>query len=77
MEATHSGRTAVAVLLTLSACHFLNDLLQSLLPAIYPMLKSGFGLDYWQIGMITMTNSVTASVLQPMTSSRRQPNMRS
>ena len=60
------GRTAVAVLVTLSACHFLNDLLQSLLPAIYPMLKSGFGLDYWQIGMITMTNSVTASVLQPV-----------
>jgi FSR family fosmidomycin resistance protein-like MFS transporter len=74
MEATPSrlerrredDRTAIAVLLTLSACHFLNDLLQSLLPAIYPMLKSGFGLDYWQIGMITMTNSVTASVLQPI-----------
>ena len=43
MEATPHGRTAVAVLLTLSACHLLNDLLQSLLPAIYPMLKSGFG----------------------------------
>ena len=54
------------VLITLSVCHLLNDLLQALLPAIYPMLKSNFALDYWQIGMITFTNSVTASLLQPL-----------
>ena len=59
-------RTAVAVIVSLSACHLLNDLLQSLLPALYPMLKTGFGLDYWQIGLITLTNSGTASVLQPL-----------
>jgi len=61
-----SERTAVAVIVALSACHLLNDLLQSLLPALYPMLKTGFGLDYWQIGLITLTNSGTASVLQPL-----------
>ena len=59
-------RAALAVLVTLSVCHLLNDLLQSLLPAIYPMLKAGFQLDYWQIGMITLVNSVTASLLQPV-----------
>jgi FSR family fosmidomycin resistance protein-like MFS transporter len=58
-------RTALAVLVTLSVCHLLNDLLQSLLPALYPMLKAGFALDYWQIGTITLTNSVTASLFQP------------
>ena len=50
----------------LSVCHLLNDLLQSLLPAIYPMLKTDYGLDFWHIGMITFTNSVTASLLQPV-----------
>ena len=59
-------RTALAVLLALSLCHLLNDLLQSLLPAIYPMLKSGFHLDFWQIGLITFTNAFTASILQPV-----------
>jgi FSR family fosmidomycin resistance protein-like MFS transporter len=59
-------RTALAVLLTLSVCHLLNDLLQALLPALYPMLKTAFDLDYWQIGTITLTNSVTASLLQPV-----------
>ena len=60
------GRTAFAVLGGLSFCHLLNDLLQSLLPAIYPMLKTGYGLDFWHIGLITFTNSVTASLLQPV-----------
>ena len=61
-----SDRAAVLVLVTLSVFHLLNDLLQSLLPAIYPILKTGFSLDYWQIGLLTMSNSVTASVLQPV-----------
>jgi MFS transporter, FSR family, fosmidomycin resistance protein len=41
-------------------------MMQALLPAIYPMLKSSFGLGFWQIGLITLTNQVTASVLQPV-----------
>ena len=59
-------RPAVSILVTLSVCHFLNDLLQTLLPAIYPMLKTGFNLNYTQIGLITLTNSATSSVLQPV-----------
>jgi FSR family fosmidomycin resistance protein-like MFS transporter len=57
--------TAFPVLVALSGCHLINDLLQSLLPALYPMLKGTFTLDFWQIGMITMTNQVTSSLLQP------------
>lgn len=53
------------VLWALTACHLINDLLQSLLPALYPMLKGTFALDFWQVGMITMTNQVTSSLLQP------------
>lgn len=58
-------RTAFPVLVALSLGHLINDLLQSILPALYPMLKAGFGLDFWQIGMITFTNQVTSSLLQP------------
>lgn len=63
---TPPRRATLVVLVSLSACHLLNDLLQSLLPALYPMLKASFTLDYWQIGLITLTNSATASVLQPI-----------
>ncbi len=78
MPATPSPpRTAVAILLGLSLCHLLNDLLQALLPAIYPMLKATYGLDFWQIGLITLANQLTASVLQPFvgryTDRRPQP----
>ncbi|MBP8273685.1 MAG: MFS transporter, partial [Acidobacteria bacterium] len=54
------------VLVALSVCHMLNDLLQSLLPALYPMLKGTYTLDFWQIGFITLTNQVTSSLLQPL-----------
>ena len=58
--------TSLPVLITLSVCHLLNDLLQALLPAIYPMLKDDFGLSFAQIGLITLTNQVTSSLLQPV-----------
>jgi len=58
--------TAFAVLSALSFCHLLNDMMQSLLPAIYPILKSSFALDFGQIGLITLTNQLTASLLQPV-----------
>jgi FSR family fosmidomycin resistance protein-like MFS transporter len=58
--------TAFAVLIALSFCHLLNDMMQSLLPAIYPMLKSTFALDFGQIGLITLTNQLVASLLQPV-----------
>jgi len=59
------GGTAFTVLAAISFCHFLNDLVQSLLPAIYPLLKQSFALDFGQIGLITLTFQLTASLLQP------------
>ena len=58
--------TTVGILLTISAGHLVNDLLQALLPAVYPMLKADFALDFWQIGLITLAGQVTASLLQPV-----------
>ena len=49
------------ILASLSFCHLLNDLMQSLLPSIYPMLKQSFGLSFGQIGLITLVNQITAS----------------
>jgi len=56
----------VAVLLGLSFCHMLNDMLQSLILAIYPLLKESFHLDFGQIGLITLVFQMTASLLQPL-----------
>ncbi|WP_254063923.1 MFS transporter, partial [Granulicella sp. S190] len=53
------------VLTAVSFCHLLNDMVQSLLPSIYPILKSSFRLDFGQIGLITLTYQITASLLQP------------
>ena len=58
--------TAFAVLAAISFCHLLNDMMQSLLPALYPMLKTSYALSYGQIGLLTFTFQVTASVLQPI-----------
>jgi FSR family fosmidomycin resistance protein-like MFS transporter len=55
-----------AVLLAISFSHMLNDMIQSLLPAIYPILKTTYDLDFSQIGMITLTFQLTASLLQPV-----------
>ncbi len=60
-----AARTAFPILLMLSTCHFLNDMIQSLLPAIYPLLKDSFALSFGQIGLITLTFQLTASLLQP------------
>jgi len=74
---TGTTGTALGVLVSLSVCHLLNDTLQALLPAIYPIVKTSFSLDFWQIGMITLTNQATASILQPIvgfvTDRRPQP----
>jgi FSR family fosmidomycin resistance protein-like MFS transporter len=57
--------TAFSIILALSFSHFLNDMMQSLLPALYPMLKGAYGLNFAQIGMITLTSQLISSVLQP------------
>lgn len=61
-----ADNTVFAIILAVSFCHLLNDMMQSLLAAIYPMLKTGYGLDFWQIGLLTMAFQVTASLFQPL-----------
>ncbi|MFC5509373.1 MULTISPECIES: MFS transporter [Hyphomicrobiales] len=57
---------AMPVLIALSATHLLNDMMQSLIPAIYPIIKTAYGLDFGQIGLITLTFQITASLFQPL-----------
>jgi FSR family fosmidomycin resistance protein-like MFS transporter len=54
------------VLAAISFCHLLNDMMQSLLPALYPMLKGSYQLSFGQIGLLTFTFQFTASLLQPL-----------
>lgn len=64
-SAEAAARTAFPILLMLSTCHLLNDMIQSLLPSIYPLLQQNFSLNFGQIGLITLTFQITASLLQP------------
>lgn len=72
-----TDETVYAVIAAISVSHMLNDMIQSLLPAIYPMLKSDFSLSFAQIGLITLAFQLTASFLQPIiglyTDHRPQP----
>ena len=72
-----SANANFAMLVSLSVCHLLNDMNQSLLPAIYPILKDSYHLDFGQIGLITLAFQLTASMLQPVvgivTDRRPQP----
>ncbi|MBY6261188.1 MFS transporter [Azospirillum sp. 412522] len=61
-----AGSTAFSILAAISACHLLNDMIQSLLPAVYPILKDEFGLSFAQLGLLTFVYQVTASLLQPL-----------
>ena len=60
------ARTSWWVLVGVSLCHMINDVMQSLLAAIYPLLAQEFSLDFWQIGLMTFAFQVTASLLQPL-----------
>ncbi|WIJ26985.1 MFS transporter [Devosia sp. RR2S18] len=60
-----AGKTTLSIILAVSACHLINDVMQSLLAAIYPILKTSYGLDYVQIGLLTLTFQCVASLLQP------------
>jgi FSR family fosmidomycin resistance protein-like MFS transporter len=57
--------TTFSIILALSFSHFLNDMMQSLVPALYPMLKGSYGLSFAQIGLITLTMQAVSSLLQP------------
>src|SRR5690606_28660301 len=59
-------RTHMAVLVILGLSHLLNDLMQSLIPAVYPILREAYALDFIQIGLITLTFQIAGALLQPV-----------
>src|SRR5215469_15105567 len=69
--------TTVAIIVAVSVSHMLNDMMQSLAPALYPVFRDEFGLTFFQTGLITFAFQVTASLLQPLiglyTDRRPQP----
>jgi len=70
-------RTVYSILFTISFSHLLNDMMQSVIPSIYPLIKTNFNLSYSDIGLVTLTYQLTASLLQPFvglyTDKRPQP----
>src|ERR1700733_8876801 len=58
--------TVFSILLTISFSHLLNDTIQSLIPSIYPLVKNSFHLNFSQVGLITLTFQMAASLLQPV-----------
>ena len=65
-DSLESNRLVVPVLAMVCLAHLLNDLLQSVIPAVYPMLKESYGLTFLQIGAITLVTNLTSSILQPV-----------
>src|ERR1700758_229908 len=63
---TTASSVLLRVLAAISFCHLLNDMVQALLPSLYPILKSSFHLTFGQIGILTLTYQITASLLQPV-----------
>lgn len=59
-------KTVMPIIFAVSFCHMLNDIMQSMISAIYPMLKADYNLDFWQIGILTLAFQCTASLLQPV-----------
>jgi len=66
LPATGAQKTAFIVIFAVALCHMINDVMQYLLAAIYPIIKTSYALDYVQIGLLTFTFQVTASLLQPV-----------
>lgn len=66
VKSTAVPHTVYSVLIAIAFCHLLNDTMQSLLPAIYPNLKTALNLDFAHIGLVTLTFQLTASLLQPL-----------
>src|SRR6516225_9774357 len=71
MLARVSHRPLLPILLALSGAHLLNDLIQSMIPAMYPLLKEAYRLDFTQVGLITLAFQVTSSLLPWSGSARR------
>lgn len=66
MTTSTRSKTYLYLLIILSSTHLLNDLMQSLIPASYPILKAKYSLDFIQIGMITLTFQIAGALLQPI-----------
>ena len=66
VAASPASATALPVLVALSFCHMLNDMMQSLIPSLYPLLKEEFELNFTQVGLIALGFQLTASMLQPL-----------
>ena len=66
MLASATHRPLLPILLALSGAHLLNDLISSMIPAMYPLLKEAYRLDFTQVGLITLAFQVTSSLLQPL-----------
>lgn len=64
--AQKAGSTSFSILLIVCLCHLLNDTMQSMLPAIYPLIKQEFGLTFAQIGLLTLALQITSSLMQPL-----------
>ena len=60
------GKTTLSVILAVSICHLINDIMQSLLSSLYPLFKDNYNLDFYQIGLLTLAFQITASLLQPL-----------
>ncbi|MBT1712591.1 MFS transporter, partial [Fulvivirgaceae bacterium PWU5] len=65
MSAEAAQKTVFSILFTISFSHLLNDMMQAVIPAVYPLIKDSFHLSFTQIGLITLTFQLTASLLQP------------
>ncbi|MBT9572604.1 MAG: MFS transporter, partial [Pseudomonas umsongensis] len=62
---SQSSPLVMRIIGAVALAHLINDLIQSVLPSIYPMLKANYGLTFTQVGLITLTFQLTASLLQP------------
>jgi len=69
-----AGRTVYPILLMVCATHLLNDMMQSVIPAVYPLLKEKFGFTFAQIGLITLVFQLTSSLLQPVAGRLADPH---
>jgi len=63
--ANRAAGPSYSIIFMVSGAHLINDLLQFLLPALYPLLKANYDLDYFQLGLLTLAQQITASLLQP------------
>jgi FSR family fosmidomycin resistance protein-like MFS transporter len=66
LAAPAAARPLLPILVALSCAHLLNDVIQSMIPAMYPLFKDGYALSFAQIGLITLAFQVTSSLLQPL-----------